>query len=150
MSIPSPLTPEVLEKLKKASVPVSGDDTRCFFVLQLHRESLPPTDEEIQLLHDFMPWCVRLYKEYWQGRILGMEYPGDLCHNTLTFKKREDGTWCYRRSTWCQGPWFVPQYDQPTLTLRQCFGCIASYGGQANPDWEKWKVERPLFTEPAP
>jgi len=78
-------------------------------------------------------------------------YPVIAGHNTVTFLKRADDDWAYRRNTFTRGPRFFPQPSSGNgrkvdlLTLLDVVICGYSSldKPQPNSEWEVWKAAHP-------
>lgn len=99
-----------------------------------------PTHDEVAVLLDVLEYQRSWYNASYLRHMAKRPFDIDGGFNSLTFIKRGEGNWAYRRRTWERGPAMVPpaytpgpRYDLPALLDR-----IYEHNGR----WEQWKTAR--------
>jgi hypothetical protein len=104
-----------------------------------------PTDDELRIVASFhAEYVERWYRESYKAE-MRRKYPFDVDGgaNGRILIKYEHGGWGFRRSSWTQGPMFVPTFMDEPMTLVQVLDREQSFGSKPSESWEKWKAEHP-------
>lgn len=156
------------EHLLELQIPVTSlVDNRFYFVAIVDGRSAEIAPAEAAMIRSYIEYTIGWMYRYgetfegfvahWSGGAAPFAAIGG--HNTVTFLKRSDADWAYRRLTWEVGPYYVPQpatgHGEP-LTLPQLLDGMNSYDnrwagpGRINERWAAWKARYPdIFAVPA-
>lgn len=130
-------------RAQNAKVPVTRwtPDEGAYFIVSLDEASVTVTDFELALLRAYAEFsAASLYTETAVKRMLAEPYAADRGHNTVTFVKRDSGSWSHRRLTWVRGPsyWPGPGCTPERLDLPELLDRISD-----RRDWPQFKFDRP-------
>lgn len=96
--------------------------------------SLRPTVDEVAILVDELEFERAYYRQGYLDKMAARPFDIDGGFNSLTFAKRGEGDWTYRRRTWSHGPW--PVRGEKTFDLPALLDHIHLYSDR----WEQWKT----------
>lgn len=108
---------------------------------------LRPNDDEVKLLQSELAYELDWYNASYVARMAERPFDIDGGFNSLTFIKRDEGDWAYRRRTWSIGPALRPSlYDgEAKLDLVGVLDLVHSHGSKdyMPTRWLDWKAARP-------
>jgi hypothetical protein len=105
-------------------------------------EGVRPTEDELVIVDSFH----EAYCQYWYGpaktgqrAMMERAHPFDIDGGALGrfLRKRADGGWGCRLTSWTQGPEFWPAWNSEPRGLVEVLSRVAS------PNWEAWKAAYP-------
>ena len=103
-----------------------------------------PDEREVALLQSELAFELDWYNASYVARMAERPFDMDGGFNGLTFIKRGEGDWAYRRRTWSIGPSLRPSlYDgEAKLDLLGVLDLVHSHGSKEymSPRWEAWKA----------
>lgn len=105
-----------------------------------------PNDSEVDILLSYLAYERAWYRDSYIAKMADRPFDIDGGHNNLTFIKRGEGDWAYRRRTWQYGPALIPsKFDgQEPMDLVPMLDRIHTFTeGQLFTRWADWKTARP-------
>lgn len=104
-------------------------------------EGIEPTEDEARILGSFLEYTIdRWYNRQWIAKMREAPFDLDGGTNTMTFLKKPDGNWTYRRMTWTHGPW--PFRGNPRQFPR-LVDLLDHIEDPIPERWETWKAAHP-------
>jgi hypothetical protein len=140
-------TPTTHQNVLDQRIPIDCFNPGWHYAICVDRESAAITDVEATMLRSYLDYmCEDFYGSpfaellaRWNRAAPYLAIPG---HNTVTFRKREDGDWGYRRMTWDRGPLFYPQPSSghgERMDLAELLDHLNCHYSK----WEAWKTAHP-------
>jgi hypothetical protein len=130
-------------------VPVIDDEPRVNYIAYVLDRSCKTLEREADLLRTYIEfWCETFYGTPFERfmasqRNNGKPFAADPGHNTITFWKRGDLDWAYRRLTWDNPLEYRPYDESRPLSLALLLDHLETIGGRPSEKWVKWKEKRP-------
>jgi len=112
----------------------------CLAVADWPWHLVRPSEAEVRALAVALDYALDYYNAHYRASLLSKPFDLDGGTNTLTFGKRPDGGWCYRRMTWQVGPMLVPSWDAEPASLLAVLDRAFGFGDDPNPRWEAKKA----------
>ena len=122
------ISPEQTEYATSLRIPfLATSQPRWFYITgvvvgdTLLEEGIVPDESEITAIAERL----EEYRTYWYNQSYRKAmtnfapYDIDGGANLAYFIKHCNGGWAYRKRTWCIGPYWMPQRDDPPLSLQQ-------------------------------
>ena len=130
-------------------IPVDAFCPGHYWIISIDRESLIPTDQELAQLSSYREFVVlKTYRETYGRQILKMPLPFVPGHNTAIFRKGaplnpEDNGWFLRKSTWREGPLYIPNVAGKDYCVHTLVEIIDRYEDIIPEKWERCKLDHP-------
>lgn len=122
------ISPEQTEYATSLRIPLlATSQPRWFYITgivvgdTLLEEGVMPDENELAAIAERLEeYCSHWYLQSFREAMMGFApYDIDGGANLAYFIKHCNGGWAYRKRTWCIGPYWMPQRDDPPLSLQQ-------------------------------
>lgn len=109
-------------------------------------DTIEPTDAEAAQLGSYLQfWLQKFYSPSYIELMRERPFDIDAYTVTLTFLKREGGTWHYKQCTWEHGPWPFPNAERQYHDLVDLLDHVENLIPEK---WAAWKAEHPDIFPP--
>lgn len=148
--------------LENLLIPVTGPDRNFSYVMIVDSQSANVTPEEARMLRSYLEYMcgpgyygtpsLAAFIERHSGG--GKPFACVGWHNTVTFLKRDELDWAYRRYSWDRGPYFMPvtrALGGEPMPLLPLLDRIDAGGPESKPSrkWEEWKGRHAKIFHPS-